>query len=204
MPRTAVGPIRRLARARVPRETVALARFLLGKLVVRELAGGTAIGRIVETEAYLPDDPACHAYRGMTARNRSLFLDVGHAYVYLCYGTSHLLNMSSESAGVGAGVLLRALEPLVGVDLMRAARAGVKGQDLARGPGRLAAALEVDRGLDGINLLAPGPLWIGSDGASPAAIGASVRIGLTKGADLRLRFYDPASRHVSGPRRLRR
>lgn len=188
----------------MPHDTVTLARFLLGKLVVRELRGGVAVGRIVETEAYLPDDPASHAYRGLTARNRSLFLDVGHAYVYLCYGTCYLLNMSSETAGVGAGVLLRALEPVAGVELMRAGRAGARDCDLTRGPGRLAAALEVDRRLDGIDLLAAGPLWIGSDGVAPSGIGASVRIGLTQGADLRLRFFDPASRHVSGPRRLMR
>jgi DNA-3-methyladenine glycosylase len=198
-----IGPIRRLARARLPRDTVALARHLLGKLVVRELPGGPVIGRIVETEAYLPDDPACHAYRGMTARNRSLFLEAGHAYVYLCYGTCHLLNMSSESAGVGAGVLIRALQPLAGLELMRAARPGVAVLDLARGPGRLAAALRVDRRLDGVDLLAPGPLWIGSDGAAPPVIGESVRIGLTKAAELRLRFFESDSRHVSGPQRLR-
>ena len=79
---------------------------------MRRLPAGSAAGRIVETEAYLEADPACHAFRGMTPRNRSLFLDVGHAYVYLCYGTSYLLNVSSEAKGTGAGVLLRALEPL--------------------------------------------------------------------------------------------
>lgn len=205
--KTPVGPggrpIGRLTRAALPRDTVALARHLIGKLVVRERAGGPLIGRIVETEAYLPDDPACHAYRGMTPRNRSLFLDAGHAYVYLCYGTCYLLNMSSETAGVGAGVLLRALEPIAGLDLMRAARPGAAALDLARGPGRLAAALGVDRELDGIDLLAAGPLWIGGDGSATPAIGESVRIGLSKAADRRLRFFESGSRHVSGPQRLR-
>ena len=105
---------RPLSRSEIPHHTVALARFLLGKVLVRELPDGRSTGRIVETEAYLDGDPACHAYRGITPRNRSLFLGKGHAYVYLCYGTSYLLNVSSESPGTGAGVLLRALEPLAG------------------------------------------------------------------------------------------
>ncbi len=195
--------IRRLSRRALPRDTVALARFLIGKLVVRELPGGTAIGRIVETEAYLADDAACHAHRGMTPRNRSLFLEAGHAYVYLCYGTSYMLNMSSESAGIGAGVLLRALEPLHGIELMRRARKGAAIAALARGPGRLAAALKVDRRLDGVDLLSPGPLWIGCDGRGNLDIGQSVRIGLTKAADARLRFFARGSPYVSGPKRLR-
>ena len=95
-----------LPRAALPESTVALARFLLGKLLVRDLDGAFALGRIVETEAYLDGDPACHAFRGMTPRNRSLFKEAGHAYVYLCYGTSYMLNVSSERRGTGAGVLL--------------------------------------------------------------------------------------------------
>jgi len=116
-----------LPRSAVPVSTVALARFLLGKLLVRDLDGAVAMGRIVETEAYLVGDPACHAFRGMTPRNRSLFKEAGHAYVYLCYGTSYLLNVSSERRGTGAGVLLRALEPLSGIDQMRRARKRLHG-----------------------------------------------------------------------------
>jgi DNA-3-methyladenine glycosylase len=153
-----------LERAEIPRDTVALARFLLGKIVVRQLSSGTLSGRIVETEAYLEADPACHAFRGMTPRNRSLFLEAGHAYVYLCYGTSYMLNVSSEEPGTGAGVLLRALEPVAGIEHMRRARKNGSVRDLARGPGRLAAALQVDRRHDGIDLTRRGPLWIGSDG----------------------------------------
>ena len=160
------------------------------------------MGRIVETEAYLPDDPACHAYRGITPRNRTLFLGVGYSYVYLCYGTSFMLNISSEPEGVGSGVLFRALEPLAGIDLMHGARKGIRLLDLARGPGRLTAALQVDRRLDGVDLLARGPLWIGSDGSTVDTIGESVRIGLTKGAEARLRYYVPGNPYVSGPRSL--
>jgi DNA-3-methyladenine glycosylase len=174
------------------------------------------LGRIVETEAYLDGDPACHAFRGMTPRNRSLFKEAGHAYVYLCYGTSYLLNVSSERRGTGAGVLLRALEPLAGIDQMRRARKLAGGArklvggarkedrllDLARGPGRLTSALQVDLRHDGIDLFAGGPLWIGSDGTTVDVIGESTRIGITKGADARLRYFVAGSAYLSGSRRL--
>jgi DNA-3-methyladenine glycosylase len=207
--------VRPLERRTLPRDTVALARFLLGKIVVREWgtrrgaqsARGTTparllMGRIVETEAYLEGDPACHAFNGMTPRNRSLFLEAGHAYVYLCYGTSYMLNVSSEAAGVGAGVLLRALEPLCGIEHMRHARRAGAARDLTRGPGRLSAALGVDRRDDGIDLTRRGPLWLGDDGRAPDTIGESVRIGLTKGAEARLRFFIAGNGYLSGARRL--
>ena len=181
---------------------MALARFLLGKVLVRQVGRVTISGRIVETEAYLQGDPACHAFRGMTPRNRSLYLDAGHAYVYLCYGTSYMLNVASEAAGVGEGVLLRALEPLSGLEHMRRARKSVQPRDLTRGPGRLAAALKIDRRHDGIDLFRRGPLWIGSDALEVPTIGESVRIGLTKGVEARLRFFVPGSRYVSGTRKL--
>jgi len=191
-----------LPRSAVPEGTVALARFLLGKLLVRDLDEGLALGRIVETEAYLDGDPACHAFRGMTPRNRSLFKEAGYAYVYLCYGTSYLLNVSSERRGTGAGVLLRALEPLAGIDHMRRARKQGRLLDLARGPGRLTSALQVDLRHDGIDLFANGPLWIGSDGTTVDAIGESTRIGLTKGIEARLRYFVAGSAYLSGSRRL--
>src|SRR6185369_8647158 len=108
-----------LARSELPTDTVSLARYLIGKELVRELPEGIASGRIVETEAYVVGDAAGHGYRGMTPRNRSLFLGPGHAYVYLAYGVSWMLNVSSEKAGTGTGVLIRALEPLEGIPLMR-------------------------------------------------------------------------------------
>ena len=191
-----------LERSQVPRDTVALARYLLGKILVRRFGTRTVTGRIVETEAYLQGDPACHAFRGVTARNRSLYLDVGHAYVYLCYGTSWMLNVSSGDAGTGEGVLLRAIEPLSGIERMRRGRESVRLADIARGPGRLAAAFGIDRRHDGINLFRRGELWIGDDGSTVGRIGESVRIGLTKGADARLRYYLAGSGHLSGARRL--
>src|SRR6516162_2438527 len=137
-----------LARAELPIDTVSLARYLIGKLLVRELPEGIASGRIVETEAYVVGDAAGHAYRGMTRRNRSLFLEAGHAYVYVAYGISNMLNVSSETQGIGAGVLIRALERLEGIEIMRQNRGIERLRDLARGPGRLAAALRIDRCLD--------------------------------------------------------
>lgn len=185
--------------AELPADTVALARFLIGRIVVRSLDGVPASGRIVETEAYLPGDAACHAASGRTARNAALFLRRGHAYVYRAYGTSWMLNVSSETEGVGAGVLLRALEPMDGIALMQRNRGGVALREIARGPGRLAQALAVDRTLDGVDLCADDRLWLGSDNAEAGETGASTRIGITKEAERVLRFFARGSRFVSGP-----
>jgi len=191
-----------LDRAELPVDTAALAHFLVGKLVVRELPEGIASGRIVETEAYVIGDAAGHGYRGMTPRNRSLFLERGHAYVYLAYGVSWMLNVSSETIGVGAGVLIRALEPNEGVAIMERNRGTERLRDLARGPGRLAEALGIDRSLDGLDLCRKGPLWLGHDNHEAGEIGRSVRIGITKDADRPLRFYLRGSPFVSGPKAL--
>jgi DNA-3-methyladenine glycosylase len=206
-----VGPynLRRLSRTQLPRETVALARFLIGKVVVRRLADGALLaGRIVETEAYIQGDAACHAFNGMTPRNRSLFLRHGHAYVYLAYGTAWMLNVSGEAEGIGSGVLIRALEPMVGVDTMTRHRGTEKPRDLLRGPGRLAQALAIDRALDGLDLTRDQRLWLASDaaveGTSPAKIGVSTRIGLTKDAHRPLRFFLRGSVFVSGMASLNR
>jgi DNA-3-methyladenine glycosylase len=196
--------LRVLDRAQMPADTVQLARFLIGKLLVRELAAGIAAGRIVETEAYDIGDIAGHAYRGITPRNKAQFLERGHAYVYLCYGTSFMMNVSSEASGVGAGVLIRAIEPTQGITIMQQNRGTEVLRDLARGPGRLCAALAIDRRLDGIDLCKEGPLWLGSDNGVLAEIGQSKRIGLNRAADSLLRFYVPGSRFVSGRLALNR
>jgi DNA-3-methyladenine glycosylase len=191
-----------LARAELPIDTVSLARYLIGKVLVRELPEGVASGRIVETEAYVVGDAAGHAYRGMTRRNRPLFLERGHAYVYLAYGTSYMLNVSSEAAGIGAGVLIRALEPLEGIRIMQLNRGIDRLRDLARGPGRLAAALRIDRRLDGFDLCRGGPLWLRRGDNEPGEIGRSIRIGIARDADRLLRFYLSDSPFVSGPKWL--
>jgi DNA-3-methyladenine glycosylase len=204
--------IRRLRRTELPWNTVALARFLIGKVIVRELPTGRLAGRIVETEAYPPRDPAAHHFRGPTPRTRSMFLRRGHAYVYFSYGNHFMLNVSSEAPGVGGGVLIRALEPLEGMEQMQVYRQTARVLDLLRGPGRLASALQIDRRLDGIDLCTPGPLWIGAvalaNPSSPSIppknrLGKSPRIGITRAAEQLLRFYERGNPFVSGPSRLR-
>lgn len=185
----------RLRRRSLPARSAALARFLIGKVLVRELPSGRRLaGRIVEAEAYLPDDAACHAFGGKTARNASLFLRHGHAYVYFCYGVHWMMNVSSEAEGVGGGVLLRALEPL----------AGFEGK-AAVGPGRLARTMRIDRRLDGVDLCEPGPLWLGElRGAGRPRVSVSTRIGIVKDAHRPLRFFEAGNPYLSGPRRLNR
>jgi DNA-3-methyladenine glycosylase len=141
----------RLTPEALPIETKALAEALLGCILVRESGEGLTAGRIVETEAYLPGDPACHAFSGKSRRNATLFGPPHRAYVYQIYGTSFCFNLSSESDGKGAGVLVRALEPTEGLPIMRARREIERVRDLCRGPGRLCRALAIDRSLDGIH-----------------------------------------------------
>ena len=199
--------IRRLRRRELPVDTLALARYLIGKILVRENPGSAAnpriAGRIVETEAYVIGDPSGHAFRGLTPRNRSLFLRRGHAYVYYIYGSCYCVNVSSEWPGIGAGVLLRALEPIEGIAAMQRRRGTLRLRDLARGPGRLAAALGIDRRYDGLDLCARESLWLGATSQPAGAIGESVRIGLTREKDRVLRFYERGNPFVSGLRRLR-
>jgi DNA-3-methyladenine glycosylase len=182
---------------------VALARFLIGKTLVHDLSAGRLSGRIVETEAYVVGDAAAHAYRGPTPRNRSLFLERGHAYVYFIYGTWFMMNVASESAGIGAGVLLRAVEPLDGIPLMLRHRGTQRIVDIARGPGRLCRAMQISRRHDGMDLCAGGALWLGAEVRRRGPIGKSVRIGLTREAHRLLRFYERGNPFVSGPKRLR-
>lgn len=199
--------MKRLRRDELPIDTETLARFLLGKVVVRETPDGVISGRIVETEAYIVGDAASHTFRGPTPRTRPMFLERGHAYVYLNYGVSWMLNVSSEAAGIGAGVLIRALEPLEGIALMQTHRGTEKLRDLARGPGRLTQALQIGPWADGLDLCAEGPLWLAHDDHEPADIGPNnigcgVRIGITKDADRPLRFYLRGSPFLSGTRAL--
>lgn len=164
-------------------------------------------GRIVESEAYPQRDPAAHHFRGPTPRNRSMFLQRGHAYVYFSYGNHFMLNVSAEIEGVGGGVLIRALEPLEGIELMQRNRGTTRVLDLARGPGRLAQALRIDRSLDGVDLCASGPLWLGKVERAPKGelkIARSPRIGITRAARRLLRFYERGSPFVSGSARLRK
>jgi DNA-3-methyladenine glycosylase len=197
-------PYRRLARRSLPTETTALAQFLIGKVLVHDGPAGRVAGRIVETEAYLPGDAAAHSFRGKTKRNQSLFLPRGHAYVYFIYGTWFAMNVSGGAAGIGAGVLLRAAEPLEGVALMQARRPHSIPHRLAAGPGCLATAFAIDRTHDGQDLCGGGPLWLGSWGRGGHAVrlGTSVRIGINKETHRHLRYYLRGHPAVSGPRHL--
>jgi len=196
--------LRRLKRAELPVDTASLACFLIGKTLVRDAPAGRTSGRIVETEAYVPGDASGHAYVGETDRNRSLFLRRGHAYVYFIYGMHFCVNVSGERPGIGAGVLLRALEPIDGVAIMQARRRVHRLTDLARGPGRLAEAMNIDRRLDGIDLCSRSPLWLGAEVRAPGCVATSVRIGISKETTRLLRFYEAGNPHVSGPSALRK
>jgi DNA-3-methyladenine glycosylase len=195
---------RRLGADELPAATIDLAQALIGCVLVRDCPDGRTAGRIVETEAYVRDDPASHAYRGPSRRNASMFLDPFHAYVYKIYGTSFCVNVTTEAEGEGAAVLLRALEPLEGLGLMEERRRTTRVRDLARGPGRLCEALAVDLELDGIDLLQDKRLWLAryGRGASELRVGKSRRIGITKAAERVLRFYERGNPFVSGPRAL--
>jgi DNA-3-methyladenine glycosylase len=196
---------RRLRADELPAATIDLAQALIGCVLVRDCPDGRTAGRIVETEAYVRDDPASHAFRGETARNASMFLEPFHAYVYKIYGTSFCVNVTSETAGEGAAVLVRALEPLEGLGLMEQRRNTTRVRDLARGPGRLCQALDIDLQLDGANLLGDKRLWLAlqaRSGNGRLAVGKSRRIGITKAAERLLRFYERGNPFVSGPKAL--
>jgi DNA-3-methyladenine glycosylase len=195
--------IRRLRRKELPIDTIELARYLIGKTLVHDLPRARVAGRIVETEAYPVGDSAGHAFGGITASRRSLFLPRGHAYVYFTYGSSFMMNVSSEDEGVGAGVLIRAVEPLEGIPFMQRRRGTTRLFDLARGPGRLAQAMDIDKRYDGVNLCAAGKLWLGDAARARGPIGTSIRIGITRDVARLCRFYERGSPFVSGPKSLR-
>ena len=194
--------MRRLRRSELPSATLELARFLIGKTLVHDLPQGRISGRIVETEAYPPGDAAGHAFRGQTRANRSLFLRRGHAYVHFSYGCCWLINVTSETPGIGGGVLLRGLEPLESIGLMQRNRNAPRLCDLARGPGRLTRALGIDKRYDGADLCGKGPLWLGTAAGPAKAVGKTVRIGISREARRRFRFYERGNPCVSGPARL--
>jgi len=131
-----------------------------------------------------------------------MYLAPGHAYVFFNYGAHFMLNVVSEPAGTAAAILIRAVEPLEGIALMQRHRKTTRALDLTRGPGRLAAAFRIDRRHDGVDLCGPGPLWLGATELPVGRIGKSVRIGISRAAELPLRFYERGNPFVSGPKRL--
>lgn len=188
--------------------TLDVARTLIGKTLARRTARGLTAGVIVEVEAYAGAmDPASHAYRGMTPRNRVMFGPAGRAYVYLSYGIHCCINIVTEREGEAAAVLVRALEPTYGIGLMRERRgASIGDRDLCRGPGRLCQALDITRGQDGADLtVGPGMdradgVWVAETGdwAIETPVATSPRIGITRAADWPWRFYVAGNRYVSG------
>jgi DNA-3-methyladenine glycosylase len=171
-----------LERAFYERDVHTVARDLVG-CIVRH---GETAGRIVETESYHQSEPACHAYVGLTPRTQTLFGMPGFAYVYFSYGIHALLNAVAEEPGVGAAVLIRAIEPTEGIDLMYERRPGIRRlQDLGNGPGKLTQALGIGLELNGTSLI-DGPIAIEPPPAdvAPPDIVLGERIGITKAADL--------------------
>lgn len=202
--------LRALRSDELPSDPVELARWLIGKWLTHDTPAGRCAGRIVETEAYPVGDSTGYAYRGLTQYNAPLFKAPGYAYVKLVYGAAWTLNISAEPEGIGAGVLLRAIEPRVGIALMQARRgAKVPLREIGRGPGRLCAALGVGSESDGINLCGGVGLWLGveqldtdTSADTDASVGTTTRIGLSREAERPLRFFEIGSHFVSGPRRL--
>jgi DNA-3-methyladenine glycosylase len=173
--------------------------------VARDLIGctvrhGETAGRIVETESYHMEEAACHAFAGVTDRTRTLYGEPGRAYVYFSYGIHSLLNAVAEAEGVGAAVLIRALEPLDGIELMRERRQVARHEELCSGPGKLTQALGIGLSLNGTSLV-DGPIEVltREPGSRAPRVAVGERIGISKAADLPWRFCDADSRHVSRP-----
>jgi DNA-3-methyladenine glycosylase len=186
----------RLAPRFYDRSVHEVARELIGCLVRH----GETAGRIVETESYHMEEPACHAFAGVTERTRTLYGEPGRAYVYFSYGVHSLLNAVAEAEGVGAAVLIRALEPVDGVELMRERRGLQRVEELCSGPGKLTQALGIGLSLNGSSLVdGPIELLTREPGAREPHVVAGERIGITKAMELPWRFCDAGSQHVSRP-----
>ena len=189
-------PLRRRA---LPIDTVALARFLIGKRLVHVTRAGRIAGVIVETEAYPPGDPTGYARPGLTTSNAPLFGRRGFGYVRMVYGTCLTLNIAAEEPGVGAAVLIRALEPTEGIELMARHRPASRLIDLARGPGRVCAALGIGRDLSGEDLCASTRLFLERPRGPRPGIQVATRIGLSRDQHRRLRFVERGNPFVSVP-----
>jgi DNA-3-methyladenine glycosylase len=185
------------------KDTVSVSRALLGTCLVHDSPQGRAVGRIVETEAYLFNgDPACHAHQGITKRNAAMFGPPGHAYIYFIYGMYYCFNVVTAPEGVGEAALVRALEPIEGIELMEQRRKTRDIHNLCSGPGKLVLAMGMTRDLNGCPLY-NGPLTISSADSFPGAdkvrIVSAPRIGIKKAADLPLRFCVKDNPFVSRP-----
>ena len=189
----------RLPRRFCSRPALEVAPALLGQVLARRLPSGPTLrARIVETEAYEPDDPASHAFAGPTARNAAMFGPPGHLYVYFVYGMHFCMNVVTAGHGHGSAVLLRAGEPLEGLETMARLRGREEPRELCRGPARWAQAFGVDRTLDGADLVGGEEIWLERGaGVSPEAIDRTPRIGIRRAAELPWRFVERDSRWTS-------
>lgn len=188
-----------LPRAFYLRPTAEVARDLLGKVLVHRTAAGEAAGRIVEVEAYLgQDDAASHAFRGPTPRARIMYEEGGRAYVYFSYGTHWCMNVVTEPRGRAGAVLVRALEPVLGIDIMKERRLREAVLDLCSGPGKLAQALGIGAAENGADLVRSS-LFLRA-GAPPREVAVSKRIGITRNAEAPLRFFEAGNPFVSRAR----
>lgn len=180
--------------------TEEVARELLGKYICRESQEGLVCGKIIETEAYLSeDDPACHSSRGITRRNANMFGPPGKAYVYFIYGKYFCFNVVTRAEGTGEAVLVRAVEPIVGLDIMKRRRGSNRGRyHLASGPGKLCQAFAIDKSLDGHDLLEK-PLYLAENSTADdrMRIIATPRIGISAAQDKLLRFIVSGSKYLS-------
>ncbi len=192
-----LGP--RLSRSFFARPSTAVAPELLGRVLVRILPDGTRLAvRLVEVEAYCPDDPASHAYRGQTARNRVMFGPPGRLYVYFTYGMHHCANVVTGAEGEGSAVLLRAAEPLAGLEAMRANRGVEDVRLLCSGPARLTQAMAIGRADDGVDLVRGGAVLLRVGAPVPASsIARSTRVGVRVGIEPRWRYFERSSPFVS-------
>lgn len=170
------------------RDTREVAKDLIGCILEKD----SIRGRIVETEAYMEEDPACHAYPEKTSRNRLMYETHGKVYVYLCYGIHHMLNFTTEKENAG-GVLIRAVEPLKGVEKMRENREVQKDRELCNGPGKICEALDIDKDLKGTEV----GERIKLERCEAEEVEVSKRIGITKAVDRELRFFEPGNIYVS-------
>lgn len=193
--------MRRLSRRFYSRETRVVAQDLLGRILYRDSEEGLVSGRIVEVEAYCGiDDPGSHAYRRVTPRNQIMFGPAGFLYVYFTYGMHHCANIVAEKDGVAGAVLLRAVEPTGGLDLMMARRGLADLKLLTKGPGRLCQAFGLDRSDNGIDVV-DGPVWVSGTRKLKGNVQASIRIGLRPGMDQPWRYYEEGP-WVSGPKNI--
>lgn len=180
------------------RDTVKVAKDLLGKRLIRVKIKNRLEGRIVETEAYRGlDDPASHAFRGPTPRNAPMFGEPGHAYVYFTYGNHYCLNITTQEVGTPGAVLIRAIQPLEGLHEMRRLRPNVLDSNLTNGPGKLTKALGIDKSLNEVDMTKRGELFISESDETTLDVAKSARVGISQGRDRLWRFYVAGNSYVS-------